>query len=273
MPVDDDRDPGRRAAGRGRCRLPRRPAGSTRPAAVSACRDGSRCCAGRPGSGRSSSRTTARASSVTTARRCPRYRGWRPMAGSSMSARSARSCSRVCGRATWWCPTGTADRSSPRSRPAPGHLRRSKQRALALLLESGAFHRHIRRLRATYAARRDAFARGLADAGDALAIRRPRRRPDRGHPRRPLDRHSAGDGRVGVRHPGRAPVGQPTARGIRRLAGRLPEPPGRGDAGAGREGHRKGWSVPGPPTRESGLGGIPQPRGGAGRPAGCRPAR
>lgn len=47
-----------------------------------------------------------------------------------------------------------------------------EQRALALLLESGAFHRHVRRLRAAYASRRDAFARGLAGAGDALAIHR-----------------------------------------------------------------------------------------------------
>jgi GntR family transcriptional regulator/MocR family aminotransferase len=47
-----------------------------------------------------------------------------------------------------------------------------EQRALALLLESGAFHRHIRRLRSAYAARRDAFARGVADARGALVIRR-----------------------------------------------------------------------------------------------------
>ena len=49
---------------------------------------------------------------------------------------------------------------------------RVEQRALAMLLESGAFHRHIRRLRATYAARRDAFARGLAASGGGLAMRR-----------------------------------------------------------------------------------------------------
>ncbi|MEO8468818.1 MAG: PLP-dependent aminotransferase family protein [Chloroflexota bacterium] len=47
-----------------------------------------------------------------------------------------------------------------------------EQRAIALFLESGAFHRHVRRLRAVYAARRDAFARGLTDGGDGLAIRR-----------------------------------------------------------------------------------------------------
>ena len=47
-----------------------------------------------------------------------------------------------------------------------------EQRALASFLRSGAFHRHVRRLRATYAARRDAVARGLAASGAALAIRR-----------------------------------------------------------------------------------------------------
>lgn len=47
-----------------------------------------------------------------------------------------------------------------------------EQRALAMLLESGAFHRHVRRLRATYAGRRDAFARGLADGGRSLVIHR-----------------------------------------------------------------------------------------------------
>lgn len=47
-----------------------------------------------------------------------------------------------------------------------------EQRALALLLESGAFHRHVRRLRAVYAAKRDAFTRAIAAEGVALDVRR-----------------------------------------------------------------------------------------------------
>lgn len=46
-----------------------------------------------------------------------------------------------------------------------------EQRALAILLESGAFHRHVRRLRAAFAARRDAFARGLTEGDARLHIR------------------------------------------------------------------------------------------------------
>jgi len=47
-----------------------------------------------------------------------------------------------------------------------------EQRALAMLLEGGAFHRHIRRLRAAYAGRRDAFARALAAEQVGLEVRR-----------------------------------------------------------------------------------------------------
>jgi len=47
-----------------------------------------------------------------------------------------------------------------------------EQRALAMLLESGAFHRHVRRLRGAFAARRDAFARGLAAGRGALDVQR-----------------------------------------------------------------------------------------------------
>lgn len=47
-----------------------------------------------------------------------------------------------------------------------------EQRALAILLEGGGFHRHVRRLRAIYAARRDAFTRALAAEGVGLEVRR-----------------------------------------------------------------------------------------------------
>jgi GntR family transcriptional regulator/MocR family aminotransferase len=47
-----------------------------------------------------------------------------------------------------------------------------EQRALALLLEGGGFHRHIRRLRNRYAERRDAFASALAATGARLEVRR-----------------------------------------------------------------------------------------------------
>ena len=48
-----------------------------------------------------------------------------------------------------------------------------EQRALALFLERGAFDRHVRRLRAAYAARRDAFTAALAaTAGEQLEVRR-----------------------------------------------------------------------------------------------------
>jgi GntR family transcriptional regulator/MocR family aminotransferase len=54
------------------------------------------------------------------------------------------------------------------SRP-PGAV---EQRALALLLEGGAFHRHVRRLRAAYAVRRDAFNRALVAESVGLEVRR-----------------------------------------------------------------------------------------------------
>jgi GntR family transcriptional regulator/MocR family aminotransferase len=47
-----------------------------------------------------------------------------------------------------------------------------EQRALALLLEGGGFHRHIRRLGAAYAVRRDAFTRALAAENVGLEVRR-----------------------------------------------------------------------------------------------------
>jgi GntR family transcriptional regulator/MocR family aminotransferase len=47
-----------------------------------------------------------------------------------------------------------------------------EQRALAMLLESGGFHRHVRRLRALYAARRDAFTDALRDERVGLEVRR-----------------------------------------------------------------------------------------------------
>ena len=47
-----------------------------------------------------------------------------------------------------------------------------EQRALAMFLERGAFHRHVRRLRGAYAARRDAFAAGLSAEPGSLVIRR-----------------------------------------------------------------------------------------------------
>lgn len=47
-----------------------------------------------------------------------------------------------------------------------------EQRALAMLLEDGGFLRHVRRLRAIYAARRDRFSRALAAEGIALEVRR-----------------------------------------------------------------------------------------------------
>ncbi len=47
-----------------------------------------------------------------------------------------------------------------------------EQRALALLLEGGGFHRHLQRLRATYAARRAAFERALGDTRAGLEVRR-----------------------------------------------------------------------------------------------------
>ena len=51
-----------------------------------------------------------------------------------------------------------------------------EQRALAMLLVTGAFHRHIRRLRAAYARRRDAFASAACrrDVSDwRFAVHRP----------------------------------------------------------------------------------------------------
>lgn len=47
-----------------------------------------------------------------------------------------------------------------------------EQRALAMLLEGGGFHRHIKRLRATYAERRDGFVAAIRDSGAALDVRR-----------------------------------------------------------------------------------------------------
>ena len=47
-----------------------------------------------------------------------------------------------------------------------------EQRALALLLEGGAFYRHIRRLRAVYASRRDVLANALAAERVGLEVRR-----------------------------------------------------------------------------------------------------
>jgi len=47
-----------------------------------------------------------------------------------------------------------------------------EQRALAIFLERGGFGRHVRRLRAEYAARRDAVARAIAPFGDSLEVRR-----------------------------------------------------------------------------------------------------
>jgi len=47
-----------------------------------------------------------------------------------------------------------------------------EQRALAMLLEGGGFHRHIRRLRAAYAARRDAFIDALVAEDVGLEVRR-----------------------------------------------------------------------------------------------------
>ncbi len=47
-----------------------------------------------------------------------------------------------------------------------------EQRLLALFMESGAFDRHVRRARATFAARRDAFARALAATDVGLEVRR-----------------------------------------------------------------------------------------------------
>jgi GntR family transcriptional regulator/MocR family aminotransferase len=47
-----------------------------------------------------------------------------------------------------------------------------EQRALAMLMEGGGFHRHIQRLRVTYAERRDAFAAGLRATGAGLEVRR-----------------------------------------------------------------------------------------------------
>ena len=47
-----------------------------------------------------------------------------------------------------------------------------EQRALALFIETGAFDRHVRRLRTAYAARRDALVAALADCGADLEVRR-----------------------------------------------------------------------------------------------------
>ncbi len=47
-----------------------------------------------------------------------------------------------------------------------------EQRILALFMESGAFDRHVRQTRATFSARRDAFARALAATGAGLEVRR-----------------------------------------------------------------------------------------------------
>ncbi len=47
-----------------------------------------------------------------------------------------------------------------------------EQRALAMLIESGGFDRHVRRLRSTYAARRDALVAALAEMGEGLEVRR-----------------------------------------------------------------------------------------------------
>ena len=69
IPVDE-MGCGSRACHRGPMSSSSLRAGSTRPAAASACRGASACCAGRPASALSSSRMTARANCVMTGLRC-----------------------------------------------------------------------------------------------------------------------------------------------------------------------------------------------------------
>ena len=118
-----------------------------------------------------SSRTTTTASTASTS---PRSRPCRPSmvpGGSSTSARSRRRSRRPCASATSWsrrrCPSLFATAKRLTDRHTPG----LEQEALADLIESGAYERHVRRVRRRNGERRAALLAALSETlGDEVTV-------------------------------------------------------------------------------------------------------
>ena len=118
----------------------------------------------------SSSRTTTTRSSATTGSRWARSRGWR-RTGSIAMGSTSKTLSPTLRHGLAGLPAAPArarwaSRSSSLGRGAPG----LDQLALAALVESGRYDRHLRQMRGVYKSRREALVEALARYAPEVAV-------------------------------------------------------------------------------------------------------
>ena len=177
---------------------------------------------------RSSSRTTTTPSSATSTGRSSRCSGSTATAAWPTSGRSRRRCRRRCASGSWWHHQRSRCACAMFARLAdlqPPHL---TQAALAALLTSGRFDRHLRRTRKVYRARQSpprcrTPGRAARRGPRRPAPRRQRRPPPHGRPprrRRPRgDRRPAARSRHRRRGRRHAVACRPPVAGLRSVSG------------------------------------------------------